>query len=157
MERAFLERDRETEALGFWLDDVERSGSGVLLLDAGSTGAGQGVRGEKGDQRDPGERDGTGSTARASRSLLSLRARTAQPAARSSLRQTVSLTSATPCHRLPASPILARTARFAASRYAAYMPFAIAAESVFQKSCPSAVSLGCMVYLPCTWWKRVPR
>ena len=41
MEREFLERDRETEALGGWLDDVERSGAGVLVLVAGEAGVGK--------------------------------------------------------------------------------------------------------------------
>jgi DNA-binding CsgD family transcriptional regulator/tetratricopeptide (TPR) repeat protein len=41
MERAFLERDRETEALGGWLGDVERSGAGVLVLVAGEAGVGK--------------------------------------------------------------------------------------------------------------------
>ena len=41
MERAFLERDREMEALGGWLGDVERSGAGVLVLVAGEPGVGK--------------------------------------------------------------------------------------------------------------------
>ena len=41
MERAFLERDRETESLAGWLDDVERSGAGVLVLVAGEAGVGK--------------------------------------------------------------------------------------------------------------------
>jgi len=38
MEQAFLERDRETERLGGWLDEIGRSGSGVLVMVA-ATGA----------------------------------------------------------------------------------------------------------------------
>src|SRR5436190_1888422 len=41
MERAFLERDRETQALGGWLDEIGRSGEGVLLLVAGEAGVGK--------------------------------------------------------------------------------------------------------------------
>ena len=41
MERPFLERDRETEALAGWLADVERSGTGALVLVAGEAGVGK--------------------------------------------------------------------------------------------------------------------
>jgi DNA-binding CsgD family transcriptional regulator len=41
MEREFLERDRELEALQGWMDDVGRSGEGVLLLVGGEAGVGK--------------------------------------------------------------------------------------------------------------------
>ncbi len=41
VEQTFLERDRETEALGRWLDDVGRSGAGHFVLVAGEAGIGK--------------------------------------------------------------------------------------------------------------------
>jgi DNA-binding NarL/FixJ family response regulator len=41
MGRAFLERDRETEALAGWLEEVERTQTGVLVLVAGEAGVGK--------------------------------------------------------------------------------------------------------------------
>ncbi len=41
MERAFLERDRETEALSGWLEDVGRSGNGIVALVGGEAGVGK--------------------------------------------------------------------------------------------------------------------
>jgi DNA-binding CsgD family transcriptional regulator len=41
MERAFLEREGEIEALAGWLGDVERRGAGVLVLVAGEAGVGK--------------------------------------------------------------------------------------------------------------------
>src|SRR4051794_9332430 len=41
MDRPFLERERETEALGGWLDEIGRSGAGVLLLVTGEAGVGK--------------------------------------------------------------------------------------------------------------------
>jgi DNA-binding CsgD family transcriptional regulator len=41
MERAFLERDREMDALGDWLEDVQRSAEGMLVLVAGEAGVGK--------------------------------------------------------------------------------------------------------------------
>src|SRR3954452_22113157 len=41
MDRPFLERERETEALGGWLDEIGRSGTGALVLVTGGAGVGQ--------------------------------------------------------------------------------------------------------------------